>query len=495
MGLKVAQNRFFTSSRFHVRYGMYSVMWLIIDEYHNNCIKFDVAIVILVPAGSVAFCISTPMLHCLLDEKEMNLEEAQVVSMRCSAQNVVRRRRFRSWIWLAYWLTATASTTVLLTTTIQTQAMATTSIITGANGYLGRAVIHELLSRDNHSKIFCLVRQQRISSEAEYWRQYTRATPKNENDRIQILPYDMLDGGSTLKLALQKAASSDESSVSLLHDENKIDVCVYHIASVFGPSEDHTQTALDNVKGTVDLVNTMAQATGDHGIICKLILTSSMAAVRGTDQLPLNGLYYTSEDWNTQSVLGISWGPSYQWSKTESERCAWKLCREYGIPMVSICPSFIFGPSGFFDNTQQKSTTSYSLTLVRQWVLGESPVQSRLFVDVRDAAQAHVEAAVRPIAVGKRYIVSTELRVPSSTIAFWLKDLCESTKLSDPKIIHHDVTFTSKPIPIGDKEVEATKQLQEELGITLRDVKDTITEMAHCFLNDHNYRCLEENEI
>ena len=399
-----------------------------------------------------------------------------------------------------------------------------TFCVTGANGYVGRALVHELLLRDSVKsssssrdpspdamQIFCLVRPQRVESEIAYWNQWHHHRYGDDDSHledgsgkhtsrasIKVLPYDMLDGGVSFQKALQAAseASTTTTPVNNSNDKNKNMLCVFHIASVFGPTENHEQTAVDNVRGTEDLIETMAmmaKANNNTPSHCKLILTSSMAAVRGTGQEPLNGKFYTCSDWNTVSQLGTNWGSSYQWSKAESERRAWEMCRCYDIPMVSLCPSFVFGPPSSLPSLDgaadaASSSSSYSLTLVGQWARGESPVQSRLFVDVRDVARAHVEAAFRPQAVGQRYIVSTEKRVPSSTIASWIQELlCSPSEggRSDgdsPTLIQFDGEFAGGSIPIGEQEVEAVERLEKELGVTLRDVKSTITEMAQILL-------------
>jgi nucleoside-diphosphate-sugar epimerase len=356
-----------------------------------------------------------------------------------------------------------------------------TSIVTGANGYVGRAVVQELLSRcqigleeDNANYILCLVRNRHVASEQNYWKkqQDLHFSGTNSHSVIQVLPYDMLDQGASLEAALQTAPPAAPK-------------CIFHIASVFGPKENHTQTALDNVRGTEDLIRTLAKVGN-----CKLILTSSMAAVRGTGQEPLNSQFYTSLDWNTVSTLASNnnWGSSYQWSKAESERRAWELCRQYDISMVSLCPSFVFGPPLPSSQSAAAATTtassSYSCQLVDQWVYGQSPVQSRLFIDVRDVAKAHVEASLRAVAVGQRYIVSTEARVPSRDLAGWLQEVCRSTGLADPTKIHYDADFAGGSIPIGDQEVEACTRLQRDLGISLRPVKDTISDMALAILEN-----------
>ena len=320
------------------------------------------------------------------------------------------------------------------------------SFVTGANGYLGREIVHELLKSNTTQHVVCLVRHGRVEEEITYWH--------DQSDYVSVHAYDMMDGARSLEDALT-AVSAEER-------------VVYHVASVFGPTEDHKQTALDNVKGTVDVVKCLANFPNS-----KLVLTSSMAAVRCTGQEPKNKVCYTHLDWNTNSVLGTNWGSSYQWSKAESERRAWELASEHNIPMVSLCPSFIFGPS----HDGPSRSKSFSLQLVRQWIRGESDVQSRLCVDVRDVAKAHVAAGIANAAVGKRYIVSAERRLPSSVLADVLKENAAS-----PDSISFDAVFDGGAIKIGDREVMAIDRLAEELGIELTPNEITFRDMARNFL-------------
>ena len=325
------------------------------------------------------------------------------------------------------------------------------SIVTGANGYVGREIVHTLLADEDrkNQRIYCLVREQRVESETNYW--------TDRSNCVTVMPYDMLDGGESVRNVLKSEFESSDDY------DGTLSPCIYHVASVFGPSQDHIQTAKDNVKGTEDLIRVLAEFKN-----CRLVVTSSMAAVRGSGQVPTNGKFYTFQDWNTLSQLGANWGSSYQWSKMESERRAWELTREYNIPMSSICPSFVFGPP-----SDGMMTSSYSITMVSQWVRGESPVQSRLCVDIRDVAQAHVAAGTLPQAIGQRFIVSKEERVPSKEMAEALRQVCRDLGLGNPDAINFDADFQGGAIPIGSREVESVERLNDSLGITLRPVFET----------------------
>ena len=396
-------------------------------------------------------------------------------------------------------------------------------IITGSNGYIGRAIVHELLhhktttttttttTNDNQddvgtssnrktSMIVCLVRSHHVDREQSYWlQQQQQHDTETSSCAITVLPYDMLDGGKSFQSALDHVWQHQDIS----------SICVFHVASVFGPTDRFEQTAMENVNGTVDLIHTYGTAlqrlkhsndSSTHIKLaahqCKFILTSSMAAVRGTGQVPLNQKYYTNLDWNTNSNIyndtirtNANWGTYYQWSKMESERQAWELCQHQWsdcLVMTALCPSFVFGP--LMDSSAQSSTSSsYSITLVDQWIRGISPVQSRLFVDVRDVAKAHVMAAINDAAIGQRIILSTESRISSQDIAQWIKGEINRCNLPidivDPNKVHYDAEFQGGSIPIGNKEVDATDALQRLLGIALRPVKDTIVDMTQILLS------------
>jgi len=328
------------------------------------------------------------------------------------------------------------------------------SVVTGAGGFLGRAIIGELLDEGEVSDggVCALVRASAVSAEQAHW------DGTFGSGSVQVLPYDMLDGGGSLSAALRSFPG-----------------CIlYHAASSFGPSEDHVQRALDNVRGTEDAMRAASEC--DVG---RVVFTSSMAAVRGTGQPPKNGRHYTADDWNTVSELGTNWGSSYQYSKMRSEQRARELAEELGVELSAVCPAFVFGPP-----SAGSSSSSFSLSLVRSWMKGKGPVQSRLASDVRDVAAAHVRAGRRAVAAGRRYIVSSEARVPSKQIARALADSVEKfgDGTYDAENIMWDAEFDGGAIKIGDKEVDCAQVLEEDLGIVCRQTAESFRDMARAVL-------------
>lgn len=330
-------------------------------------------------------------------------------------------------------------------------------LVTGASGYLGKEIVNTILSDEqfNNAEIFCLVRESRVEEESKFW---------GSKGTVKVMKYNMLDGGESV-----------ENALSCLFDESDDECCIFHVASVFTPTEEHDQMALDNVKGAEDLMQAVGKSNKDK---IRVILTSSMAGVRGGGQTPKNGMFYTEQDWNTEAKLGVGWGASYQYSKAESEKRAWNIAKEEKILFTALCPSFIFGPPSCPETSE-----SFSISTVSKWIFGEAPVQSRLCVDVRDVAKAHVIAATKEMTIGERIIISTEARIPSETMANELRLVAIELGIGEPDKIHPDTNFDGGVIKIGAKEVECSERMEKFLdGFKVRSVEETIRDMAKVLL-------------
>ena len=399
-------------------------------------------------------------------------------------------------------------------------AIPSASIVTGASGFVGRHLVYSLVQERRHTDvIICLVREKKVECEQSYWDAHLSDLDESEQCIVKVLPYDMLDDGATLKDALEAASTLSPSCK----------ICVYHTASVFGPTEDPIQTANDNVKSAEIVVEAMqdfirqkqttsssttaaaaaAAAGGGGGQKARLILTSSMAAVRASNQTPLNNKYYANKDWNTLSTLDSNnWGSCYQYSKAESERRALELVAKCPneLEFIALCPSFVFGPppplpkqyqsqpsENVDENSSSSSSNSFSISLIKQWLSGASQVQSRLCVDVRDVAKAHITAGKMDfgdINDQKRYILSTEARLSSELTADALKRAVEQhlrqsgrgSSTIDTSKISCDNIFEGGAIKIGNQEVECTAALRDDLGVTCRSVDETMYDMVVAML-------------
>ena len=250
---------------------------------------------------------------------------------------------------LAFFTSWSAPSSVLSTVTAFTtdRRRNVVSVVTGANGYLGREIVSQLVlstptkeqqqqqqlqtslattvdtatATGTTTEVICLVRARRVEAERNYWNEIlldaadrnNNNNNNNSNCKVTVMPYDMLDDGISLSKALDYVYSKNKNNENDNMSESSMSCVVYHVASVFGPTENHQQTALDNVKGSEDVVKVVAQY-GDNNSNDNdndnddtyhtnnkptLVITSSMAAVRASNQEPQNGKWYTFEDWNT----------------------------------------------------------------------------------------------------------------------------------------------------------------------------------------------------
>jgi len=245
---------------------------------------------------------------------------------------------------------------------------------------------------------------------------------------------------------------------------------VIHTASVFRRCDEWEN---ELVRPNIALAETMVCACAASG--ARLVLTSSMAAVRGGGQVPTCGrAWYASDDWNSVSRRDGPGFEPYQFSKMESERRAWALSKEIGGELVTLCPSLIFGPP------RSSSCNAFSLEMVRRWLNGAGPIESRLIADVRDVAQAHINAAILPAAANRRFIASCEARVPARDVLRELTGRLGAAAIHS-RNIRCDADFDGGAVRIGAREVDAT-DLELVLGVRCRSTSETIADTAEALL-------------
>ncbi len=323
--------------------------------------------------------------------------------------------------------------------------------VTGAGGYLGAEIVWQACQSGHTVRA--------VARDAAAARKSLPSTVK------EVLELDLTDP------AAMAAAAKDTHAV-------------IHAASVFRRCDDmETQLVQPNLALAEEAVRACA-ASG-----AKLVFTSSMAAVRGGGQPPSDPSLgcYTTADWNSVSRRDGPGFEPYQWSKMETERMVMELATELGVDLVTLCPSMIFGPP-----RAGVGAKSFSVGMVRAWVDGAKPVESRLVCDVRDVAAAHLMAATLPSqpppAAGAasgaarkpaRYIVSCEARVPAARIG---AQMGERLGPSVAERLSVDDEFDGGAIPIGEREVVAADELWKQLGVRCRPTEETIADMAEALV-------------
>ena len=264
--------------------------------------------------------------------------------------------------------------------------------LTGASGYVGSEIAHQL-AEAGHPLLACVrpggaarVRAQLATVPAEL---------------LAVAEVDLTDA-----LALGGALNAFNAGALI------------HTAAVFrrGLADPGAQMVRPTIAMAEAAVRACAAARVG-GRCVALVHTSSMAAVRGPGQAPGPTGAFTSADRNTVSRADGCGMEPYQFAKAEADARACALAAELGVPLCTLCPSMVFGPP-----RGRAQLSALSCELVLGWLRAERRVESRLAVDCRDLAAAHVRAAELAAEEGwapthLRLIVSAEARTPAAQLA------------------------------------------------------------------------------
>ena len=202
-----------------------------------------------------------------------------------------------------------------------------------------------------------------------------------------------------------------------------------------------------------------------------VVLTSSVAAVFGRPADKPADQPFDEDDWNRSSTAeGNPPGDGldlYRYSKLIAEREAWALAERHGLALATICPAFIVGPP------RTPRTDGESLRNMVMALEGVMPHRGDTnMVDVRDAAAAHIAAALTPSAAGKRFITASERAVPRSQMLQWLRAKYSELQIADGGPV---------PEPSGLRRLFCSKTLPS-IGIELRPAEESLLDMAEAML-------------
>lgn len=176
---------------------------------------------------------------------------------------------------------------------------------------------------------------------------------------------------------------------------------------------DTTDNEKELIIPAINGVKAILSAAAQTGNVKRIVLTSSFASVIDVNKKPGPEFTYSASDWNpltyeeacapeTNAVV------AYRGSKKFAEVEAWNFVEREkpSFDLVTFCPPMTFGPVVHDVRTAAELNES-NANLWKVAVGGALPeARVPVWVDVRDLAQAHVEALFSDTAGGKRYTIA-----------------------------------------------------------------------------------------
>lgn len=309
------------------------------------------------------------------------------------------------------------------------------------------------------------------------------------------------DPGNTAKLAHLEAAAADSPgtiryfAADLLKDGSYDDAMagcsiVFHTASPFTSSFDNAQR--DLVDPAVEGTRTVLESADRTPTVTRVVLTSSVAAIAtdAADTTEAPGGRITEDVWNTTATLDYE---PYSLSKTLAERKAWEIAdAQSRWRLVVINPSLVIGPG------MAPRPTSESFSIVKGFGNGQlrvgAPKLSIGVVDVRDVAQAHINAAFLPDASGRHITSGYEssiLELGRELRPRFGKKYPLPSRAIPKKLIWAIAPFVGQSRTFVDRSVGVawradTTKSRTALGVTYRPLRESMEEMFE-FMIDSGY--------
>ncbi|MBB5916940.1 nucleoside-diphosphate-sugar epimerase [Nocardia transvalensis] len=243
---------------------------------------------------------------------------------------------------------------------------------------------------------------------------------------------------------------------------------VIHAASPFPDAEPENED--DLVRPAVDGIRRVLRAAAEAGTVERVVVTSSIAAVRvgHADRV------CTEEDWSDLAQC-----QAYEKSKTLAERAAWEFVRETAaFELAVVNPGMILGP---VLRAEARTSVDAIRLLLAASMPGVPPIGFAT-VDVRDVAAAHRLAMTEPAAAGERYICAGD-QVSLPQIARILADHYRVPTRTIPAplirlIARFNPAARTAARYLSRHEDVSSDKARRELGWTMRPIEQTVLDTA-----------------
>ncbi|CZR55553.1 related to flavonol reductase/cinnamoyl-CoA reductase [Phialocephala subalpina] len=187
---------------------------------------------------------------------------------------------------------------------------------------------------------------------------------------------------------------------------------VIHVASPFfvNPKNNEKDLLRPAIDGTLNILNAAARTSS----VRRVVITATMATMSHIGSGPIPGKIYTELDWNPvtwdEAVNSLDGHYIYCAGKTFAEQAAWKFMEveQPSFDLISINPAWLIGP--FLHQVDESSKFNESLRECYENIVRKDkslpPTIVQYWVDVRDAAKAHIMALEDPVANGRYLVVN-----------------------------------------------------------------------------------------
>ncbi|KAM7518225.1 hypothetical protein LguiB_017187 [Lonicera macranthoides] len=296
--------------------------------------------------------------------------------------------------------------------------------VTGASGFIGSWLVMMLLQKGY----------------------YVRATVRDPGNEKKVKHLLDLPNAST-HLSLWKADLIDEGSF-----DDAINGCsgVFHVATPmdFSSVDPENEVIKTTVNGVLSIMRSCLKAKN----VKRLVYTSSTGTIVVQRQPPLefDESFWTDVDFcRAQTMTG--W--MYFVAKTTAEKTAWKFAEENGIDLVTVQPSFVFGP---FITPSMPLSIDISIALITGNERFYPMLTKGRAAHVDDVCDAHIYLFEHPQAKG-RYICSSH--------SFTIFDLAKSLRQKYP---HYNIPTKFEGVDESLKAIPCSSKKLMELGFKFK---------------------------
>jgi nucleoside-diphosphate-sugar epimerase len=337
--------------------------------------------------------------------------------------------------------------------------------VTGASGYIGSWVVHDLLAQGY--QVRACVRDRNRAEKVDHL--LAMNDDPGLRGQLELFEGDLFEPGS-YDVAFAGAAG------------------VVHTAAPLGYNQETPQQTYDGCfTHTRDIIAAVQKAGGS---VKRLVFTSSFAAVT----FPCDdGYVFTEKDWadSRPEAYNGAWseenipknrGIAYKMAKSASERLLYDTAEQDGsFEALSIMPGYVIGPV-MCANHDQKESFQYWIKMMMQGHPYGKTRGGRMqwtICDVRDVARAH-RLCLERSGNGSRYIVgATDL---SGVLFTWqLQQRLHELFPGVAKIGGEEMDGDSPVQPTPDNQRAFSLLAMAELGLEPHAANDTIRDTVNSY--------------